>query len=144
MYGSTVTNCFICTFIGIDSIYHTILFLRASGHFFYFTKKEFLLFSYYLGFGIKCRVCGRGEILKNSTSDIYFGGRCRNESDVGVDEQDCPWKENTFCLKWKLTLDADMKTKVEFMQAFISNKEQLETLPNQTRSIIGKDLEKRE
>ena len=93
---------------------------------------------------MKCRVCGKGAILKNSTSDIYFGGRCRNDSDVGADEQVCPWEENTFCLKWQLSLDLALKSKVEFMEAFLSNEEQLETLPNQTRNIIGKSLEKRE
>ena len=100
--------------------------------------------SYYLGFGIKCRVCGRGEILKNTTSDIYFGGRCRSEYDLGTGEQSCPWEDDTFCLKWQLTKDPALKTKMEYMDAFLSDKEQLKTLSNQTRNAIQQRLEKRE
>ena len=100
--------------------------------------------SYYLGFGIKCSVCGRGQILKNTTSDIYFGGRCRNETDLGAEEQSCPWEENTYCLKWQLSVNPAFKTTIDFMAALLSNKEQLEALSNQTIDKLGQNLDARE
>ena len=95
-----------------------------------------------IGFGIKCRTCGEAEILQTLTSDTFFGGRCKNESDLWIGEQICPWEEDTFCFKWQVALEDGLRKKLEIMEAYLSNKKQLETLSNQTRNAIGHDLER--
>ena len=94
-----------------------------------------------IAYSIKCRICGTGELSDNGD---YFAGPCTDESDLGNHEEPCPWKENNYCLKLKITLDPILKRKVQLMEETVSNEETLKILPKQTQDTLRRNLAKRE
>ena len=89
---------------------------------------------------MRCHICGNTELSSNKE---FFAGKCQSENDLGKHEDDCPWEDNQYCLKLKITFNLEVRRTTQFLENSFLNTASLSLIPQKQRDEIRKQLQKR-
>ena len=89
---------------------------------------------------MRCHICGNTELSSNKE---FFAGKCESENDLGKHEDDCPWEDNQYCLKLKITFNLEVRRTTQFLENSFLNTASLSLIPQKQRDEIRKQLQKR-
>ena len=90
---------------------------------------------------LKCRVCENAELSSNKE---YYAGQCKHDINLGRLERACPFKENQFCLKLKITFDPEVKRRTNLWEKNLSDNQLLgSVLSKEAQDEIQKILKSR-
>ena len=94
-----------------------------------------------LACSLKCRVCENAELSANKE---YYAGQCKNDINLRRLERVCPFEENQFCLKLKITFDPEVKRRTTLWEKNLSDNQLLgSVLSNEAQDEIQKILKSR-
>ena len=89
---------------------------------------------------MRCHICRNTELSSNKE---FFAGKCQSENDLGKHEDDCPWEDNQYCLKLKITFNLEVRRTTQFLENSFLNTASLSLIPQKQRDEIRKQLQKR-
>ena len=79
----------------------------------------------FLVHGLKCRICDNPELSPNND---FYAGRCDSESDYGSSQETCPFQNNQYCLKLKITLNEQLKRETDLYEKNFLNDELMKSV----------------